>query len=113
LGSARVSRVGERVLAIADFFLEFSFLPIDQYSKKVRFGEPPNPRPERVRYPDEELIRFIRDWRLLFQCGRLGEFLETRIIPERVEHRIEAEERRSEWHVLSQRAIVRYREQFL
>ena len=32
LGSARVSRVGERVLAIADFFLEFSFLPIDTSS---------------------------------------------------------------------------------
>jgi hypothetical protein len=28
---ARTSRVGERVLAIANFFLEFSFLPIDQF----------------------------------------------------------------------------------
>ena len=108
LGSARVSRVGERVLAIADFFLEFSFLPIDQYSKKVRFGEPPNPRAECVRYPDEELIRFIGDWKLLFQCGRADEFLKTRIIAERIEHRIEPKEGRSERHVLSQRAIVRY-----
>src|SRR6266567_9318965 len=42
-GSPRVSRVGEGVLAIADFRCGFLLLPIDQYSKKVRFGEPPKP----------------------------------------------------------------------
>ena len=47
-----------------------------------------------------------------FRCTR-SEFLEARIIPERIKHRIEPEERSSERHVLSQRAIVRYREQFL
>jgi len=31
----------------------------------------------------------------------LAEFLEARIIPERIEHWIEPEQRRSEWHVLS------------
>jgi hypothetical protein len=30
---------------------------------------------------------------LLFWCFRLGEFLEARIIPERIEHRIEPEHR--------------------
>src|SRR5438876_996340 len=54
---------------------------------------------------------------ILFVChsrrGRGHEFLEARIIPERIEHRIEPEQRWGERHVLSQRAIVRYREQFL
>ena len=36
-GSARVSRVGEGVLAIADFRCGFLLLPIDQYSKKSSF----------------------------------------------------------------------------
>jgi hypothetical protein len=31
-----------------------------------------------------------------FRCGRGGEFLEARIVPERIEHRIEPEQRRSE-----------------
>ena len=48
-----------------------------------------------------ELNDEIADLRLpLFvRClrrGRLGEFLEARIIPERIEHWIELEERRSE-----------------
>jgi len=43
--------------------------------------------------------------------GRGGEFLEERIIPERIEHWIEPEQRGSERHVLcSQRTSVRYRE---
>src|SRR4030095_2246856 len=41
-----------------------------------------------------------------FRRGRGDEFLETRIIPKRIEHRIEPEQRRSERHVLSERAIV-------
>ena len=44
--------------------------------------------------------------RLLF----LAEFLEARIIPERIEHRIEPEQRGSERHVCNQCAVVRYRE---
>jgi len=32
----------------------------------------------------------------LFRYGRGGEFLEARIVPERIEHRIEPEQRRSE-----------------
>ncbi len=43
----------------------------------------------------------------LFPCGK---FLKARIIPERIEHRIEPEQRRSEWHAQSQCALVRYRE---
>ena len=46
----------------------------------------------------------------LFRCFRLGEFLEARIIPERIEHRIEPEQRGSERHVCSQRACIWYRE---
>jgi hypothetical protein len=38
----------------------------------------------------------------IFRRGRGGEFLEARIIPERIEHWIEPEQRRSERHVLSQ-----------
>src|SRR5262249_16529847 len=44
--------------------------------------------------------------RVLFRA----EFLETRIASERIEHRIEPEQRRSEWHSPSQRTSVRYRE---
>jgi len=33
---------------------------------------------------------------LMFWCFRLGEFLEARIVPERIEHRIEPEQRGSE-----------------
>lgn len=35
------------------------------------------------------------EW-LLFRSFQLGEFLEARIVPERIEHRIEPEQRRSE-----------------
>jgi hypothetical protein len=49
----------------------------------------------------------------LFRCFRLGEFLEARIIPERIEHRIEPEQGRSERHVNSQWAFIWYREHFL
>jgi hypothetical protein len=34
-----------------------------------------------------------------FRCGRRDEFLEARIIPERIEHRVEPDQRRSERHV--------------
>jgi len=44
---------------------------------------------------------------------RRGEFLEARIIPERIEHGIEPEQRRSERHVFGQRTLARDREQFL
>src|SRR5437667_12286421 len=47
------------------------------------------------------LLRIVRR-------GRGDEFLEARIIPERIEHRIEPEQRRSQQHVY-QRALVRYR----
>jgi hypothetical protein len=43
----------------------------------------------------------------------LAEFLETRIIAERIEHWIEPEKRRSERYIRRKRAYVRYREQFL
>jgi hypothetical protein len=46
----------------------------------------------------------------LFRRGRLGEFLETRIISERIEHRIEPEQCGSERYDSRQRASVRYRE---
>jgi len=35
----------------------------------------------------------------LFRCFRGREFLEARIIPQRIEHRIEPEQRGSEWQV--------------
>jgi hypothetical protein len=44
---------------------------------------------------------------------RGDEFLEARIIPERIEHRIELKQRGSEWRVGTQCATVRNREQFL
>jgi hypothetical protein len=45
--------------------------------------------------------------------GRGDEFLEARIIPERIEHRIESEQRRSERQVFVQCARARYREHLL
>ena len=47
---------------------------------------------------------------LLFRCFRLGEFLEARIIPQRIEHRIEPEQRRSERYIWGNPATVWYRE---
>jgi hypothetical protein len=40
----------------------------------------------------------VRKITLSFRCFRLGKFLEARIIPERIEHRIEPEPRRSQRH---------------
>ena len=39
-----------------------------------------------------------------------SEFLEAQIVPERIEHGIEAEERGSEWHVFSERTTAGHRE---
>ena len=65
-------------------------------------------------------IVFLRSWTpgiekfsLGFRCFRLGEFLKARIVPERIEHRIEPEQRRSERHVFVQCARARYREHLL
>ena len=43
----------------------------------------------------------------------LAEFLEARIIPKRIEHRIEPEQRGSERPEFGERATARHREQFL
>ena len=51
--------------------------------------------------------------RRLFRRFRGGEFLEARIIPERIEHRIEPEESRSKRQVCRQWTFVWYREEFL
>ena len=45
-----------------------------------------------------------------FRCGRGDEFLETRITPKRIEHRIEPEQRGSQRYVFRQWARIRYRE---
>jgi hypothetical protein len=42
---------------------------------------------------------------LLFRRGRIAEFLKARIIPERIEHRIEPQQRRSKRH--ADQAVVR------
>src|SRR5438552_9446293 len=46
----------------------------------------------------------------LFRRGQGDDFLEARIIPERIEHWIEPEQGRSERRVHSQRPLARYRE---
>ena len=46
LGSARVSRVGERVLAIANFPSQFVTCPGSDVQKKDRFGATPEPARE-------------------------------------------------------------------
>jgi hypothetical protein len=46
------------------------------------------------------------------RAGR-DEFLESGVIPQRIEHWIKAEQRRSERHALNQGATVRDREQLL
>jgi hypothetical protein len=43
----------------------------------------------------------------------MRKLLKARVAAQRIEHRIEPEQRRSERHGFSQRAIARYREQFL
>jgi hypothetical protein len=60
----------------------------------------------RARSPDEELIRVIRGWKLLFRRGRGAEFLKTRIIPKRIEHGIKPEQRRSKRYVLALRREI-------
>jgi len=47
---------------------------------------------------------------LFFQRGRGDEFLEARIVPKRIEHRIELEQRRGKRHVVSKWTCIRYRE---
>src|SRR6266480_1572610 len=50
----------------------------------------------------------------LLRLGFRDEFLETRVTPERIKHRVEPEQRRSkELRAHSQCASIRYREQFL
>ena len=46
LGSARVSRAGERVLAIANFLRAFPFAPGCETKSKDRFGATPKPTRE-------------------------------------------------------------------
>jgi len=46
----------------------------------------------------------------LFRRSRGDEFLEARIIPERIEHGIEPEQRSSEREATNQRSFIRYRE---
>src|SRR6266487_6363648 len=53
--------------------------------------------------------RSCADSRLLL----LAELLEARIVPKRIEHRIEPEERRSERHACGHAAIAWYRKYFL
>src|SRR5262249_53569694 len=43
----------------------------------------------------------------------LAEFLQARIVSQRIEHRIESEQRRSERHVSLERALAWYREHLL
>jgi hypothetical protein len=50
---------------------------------------------------------------LLFRCFRLGEFLEARIVPKRIEHWIEPEQRGSERDAHRTETSVWYREHFL
>ena len=48
--------------------------------------------------------------RRILRRFRGGEFLEARIIPERIEHGIEPEQRRSKRQVFGKRPVARYRE---
>ena len=49
----------------------------------------------------------------VLRTGRFGEPLEARIVPQRIKHRIEPEERRSERHARGQTAIAGDRQYFL
>src|SRR5947208_16124604 len=48
---------------------------------------------------------------LFFQRGRGDEFLDARIVPKRIEHRIELEQRRGRRHVVSKWTFIRYRDE--
>jgi hypothetical protein len=45
-GNARVTRAGERVLAITDFSWELSSSAANEFQRKVRFGATPKPARE-------------------------------------------------------------------
>jgi len=82
-----------------------------------------SPQDESVRRRTRQSLQFWRSVatplcrRAIRQCGshrpslrplRGGQFLETRIIPKRIEHRIEPEQRRSERYILcGQRTSIR------
>jgi hypothetical protein len=51
------------------------------------------------------VVLFVRR----FRCGRGGEFLEARIISERIEHGIEPEQRGGQWRARTKRSRIRYR----
>ena len=53
------------------------------------------------------------EFSLLLRRFRGGEFLEVRISPQRVEHRVEPEQPGCERHARSKCAIIRHREHFL
>ncbi len=52
MGSARVSRAGERVLAIANFLRAPLPVPAIEIERKVRFGATPKPARETRALPD-------------------------------------------------------------
>ena len=48
-----------------------------------------------------------------FRHGRRGESLEARVVPDRIEHGIEPEQRRSERRACGRRTVIRDRQKFL
>src|SRR6266513_3419159 len=69
-------------------------------------------RPELCSVPRESFW-FDASRPFLFRRGQADEFLETRIVPERIEHRVEPDQGGSERRVHSQRPLARYRKYFL
>jgi len=53
--------------------------------------------------------KLVCEMHALLRCGRLGEFLEARIVPKRIEHRIEPEQRGSERRKLSEKFSLLFR----
>jgi len=56
LGSARVSRVGERVLAIANFSCDFVSSQSNEIQRKACFGATPKPTRERRALPGADTL---------------------------------------------------------
>jgi hypothetical protein len=99
-GSARVSRVGFGV-SPKQASDEFTIQPETSHTRKVRDREDAlaSTRDACATQSGAAAARSRHVLSFFFRRRRARELLEARIIPERIEHRIEPEQRGSERHV--------------
>jgi len=104
-GSARQNRVLK--VAIVDFPCSQGgscYQATDSLGQGIKATGRPRHDSWQSEFPRFSVVLFVPRFRRF----RGDEFLEARIIPERIEHRIEPEQRRSERHVFGQRTGIGY-----